>query len=293
VWATYAFQIAPAVAGGPAIPMGTYWGGILAVFRNVQGGRPAYLLGETRLDGWHAYFPIVFGVKTPLAVLMLLPLAACLPAKEPRRRSGSFLLTPVATYWMAALAGDLNLGYRHLLPTLPLLYIWAAQRLGRVRPQAWRRLWPAMLLWLAVDTAMISPHFLAYVNPLGGGPEQGWRVVADSNIDWGQDLKYLSAYLEQHSPEVPLWLSWFGSSYPERYGITDYRPLPGLPHHFNLWFEPAPFDAVQPEPGLYAISVSNLVELPLMEKHFFDAFRMREPDVRIGYSIHIYYVAPE
>ncbi|MFO7696188.1 MAG: hypothetical protein R6X16_03415, partial [Anaerolineae bacterium] len=290
VWAAYAFQVAPAVADGPALPMGTYWGGIAAVFRNVQGGRPSYLLGETRLEGWPTYFPIAFGVKTPLPVLLLLPFAALLPTYGRRRRTALFFLTPVAVYWAAALAGELNLGYRHLLPTLPLLYTWAAQRLGRVRSGSRQRVGLALLLWLAVDTARIAPHVLAYVNPVGGGPEHGWRVIADSNIDWGQDLKHLSAYLQDHPPEGPLWLSWFGSSYPERYGITEYLPLPGLPHHFDLWFEPAPFGEAQPEPGLYAISVSNLVELPLMDKHFFGAFRAREPDVRIGYSIHLYYV---
>ena len=293
VWATYGFQSATAVQGGRRLPMGSYWAGILAVFRNVQGGRPSYLLGETRLGGWVTYFPITFGVKTPLPVLLMLPLAALSPATRKRGNIALFLLLPVAVYWLSALSSELDIGYRHLLPTLPLLYVWAAQRFGRLTGIRWRRLGLVLLLWLTAETVWISPHFLSYFNPIAGGPAQGWRVIADSNIDWGQDLKDLSTYLQENPPDVPLYLSWFGSSYPERYGITDYRPLPGLPHYFNMWFEPPTFDEAMPESGLYAISVSNLVEIPLMDKHFFAYFREREPDVRIGYSINLYDVRPE
>jgi len=42
---------------------------------------------------------------------------------------------------------------------------------------------------------------------------------------------------------------------------------------------------------VYAISVSNLVELPLSDKRFFAAFRAREPDARLGYSIYVYRVS--
>ncbi len=223
----------------------------------------------------------------------MLPLVALSPATRKRGHIALFLLLPVAVYWLSALSSELDIGYRHLLPTLPLLYVWAAQRFGRLTGIRWRRLGLVLLLWLAAETVWISPHFLSYFNPIAGGPAQGWRVIADSNIDWGQDLKDLSTYLQENPPDVPLYLSWFGSSYPERYGITDYRPLPGLPHYFNMWFEPPTFDEAMPESGLYAISVSNLVEIPLMDKHFFAYFRDREPDVRIGYSINLYDVRPE
>lgn len=296
LWATYAFQLAPVVEGGIPVPMGTYWQGIRTVFRNVQGGRPSYLLGETRLGGWPLYFPITFAVKTPLPTLMLVLMAAFLPVM--RRQTGAqrylrqnfVLLTPVVIYWVGVLSSDLNLGYRHLLPTLPLLYLWAASRWDRVERPGWRGVRAALILGLALATLWIAPHFLAYFNPIGGGPERGWRVVADSNIDWGQDLKRLSHYLRDQGVEEPVRLSWFGSSYPERYGIT-YEPLPGLPHYFHLWFEPPTFNERQPEPGLYVISVSNLVEIPLEDKHFFGYFREREPDARIGYSIYVYRVA--
>lgn len=143
-------------------------------------------------------------------------------------------------------------------------------------------------MWLVVETVWIAPHFLSYFNALGGGPQNGWRVVADSNIDWGQDLKALADYVAQQNLGR-VRLSWFGSARPEAYGI-DFEPLPGLPHYANLWNEPPTFDTQQPEPGVYVISVSNLAETSLEDKRFFAYFRERAPDAQIGYSVYIYKV---
>ena len=289
LWTAYAWQIGPIVDGGVPIPAGTYWRGLAAVYQNVQGARMAYLLGETRLGGWPVYFPVVFAVKTPLPVLALLVLAGWRVWQTRPYGLSVFLLVPVAIYWLSVLVSDLNLGYRHLLPTLPLLYLWIASSVGRSTSAFWRRSSAGLVMWLALETVLIAPHFLAYFSPVAGGPQNGWRVLADSNIDWGQDLAYLSDYLAANAPNETVRLSWFGTGYPEHYGI-DYEPLPGLPHHFDLWFESPTFNEAQPEPGLYAISVSNLVELPLVDKHFFTYFRTRDPDARIGYSIYIYRV---
>ena len=300
LWASYAFQIAPVMESGPALPMGIYWKGILTVFRNVQGGQPAYLLGETTLGGTWRYFPIAFVVKTPLPSLVLLLITIPIAIRRKHWRASLFLLLPVTLYWFFAMRSTLNLGYRHLLPTLPFLYVWMAQvgagvELGTKSMLALSKNRVRILLcglsaWLIISTLWIAPHFIAYFNPIGGGPEHGWRIIADSNIDWGQDLEYLRDYISRNQLSS-IKLSWFGSAPPAAYGI-DYEPLPGLPHHFNMWFEPPTFNEQQPEPGIYAISVSNLVELPLDAKHFFNYFRAREPDARIGYSIYIYKIKP-
>jgi len=319
LWAAYAFQCSPAVQRGAAVPLGTYWRGVRSIFVQAQGGRPSYLLGETSVHGWYAYFPIAFAVKTPLATLVALLLAVLSMLARKAWRADIFLLAPVLAYWGVAVQSALNLGYRHLLPILPFLYVWAAQLLGLaelashtsvpailaplwhkcvkiVRERHWLllgfrafNLKALLSLWLALTCVGIAPHFLAYFNALGGGPANGWRIVADSNIDWGQDLKRLRDYLAEHELGG-VRLSWFGSSYPEFYGI-DYDPLPGLPHHFDLWAAP-PFDMQQPEPGIYVISVSNLVEIPFEDKRVFAYFRQREPDARVGYSIYVYKVPP-
>ncbi|MER3457301.1 MAG: phospholipid carrier-dependent glycosyltransferase, partial [Chloroflexota bacterium] len=60
-----------------------------------------------------------------------------------------------------------------------------------------------LLFWLAVEALAIQPYPLAYFNQLVGGPAQGYRVLADSNLDWGQDLKRLAAVLKAQGIERP------------------------------------------------------------------------------------------
>ncbi len=133
----------------------------------------------------------------------------------------------------------------------------------------------------------IHPHYLSYFNLAAGGPENGHNILIDSNIDWGQDLIRLKQWMEENDVET-VNLGWYGTAMPAYYGI-DYKPLPGMPYHFDLWADP-PFNRSNPQPGVYAISATVLWELPSEEKETFAWFRAREPDDRIGYSLFIYRV---
>jgi 4-amino-4-deoxy-L-arabinose transferase-like glycosyltransferase len=277
-------------------PMPTFWAGIEQVVLLSGGGRPSFLLGDTATEGFVGYFPVAFLVKTPLATLFLLGLALYLllrpAAGGDDRRRALFLLLPALLYFGAGMQSALNIGYRHLLPILPFLYLLIAGGLARLWAAPPRRL----LRWAAaagaasflLATLAIHPHYLSYFNVLAGGPDNGYRVLADSNVDWGQDLLRLRQWMAENDVEE-VYLSWFGSADPAYYGIR-YRPLPGLPRHFDLWWD-VPFDPSAPRPGVYAISASNLWELPLQEeKYVFPWFRARPPDDRVAYSILIYEV---
>ena len=293
VWATYRFQVGPLGEGGPTVPAPPYVRGVRAVLDFAAGGRPGYLLGQISTEGWWYYFPVAFAVKTPLVTLVGLLMATGVVLRSPSRDDLLILVPPMA-FFLASTAARLNLGYRHLLPVLPFL----AVHVGRLAsptscfllsaPRVARYLTIALIVALAFSTLSIYPHFLAYFNLVGGGPQRGWHILVDSNIDWGQDLKGLRAWMEKEEVER-VRLSWFGSAYPEAYGIT-YDLLPGVPHGFLTWEDP-PFNREQPEPGVYVISVTNLVGVIFPDHDLFAWFRDRPPDDRIGYSLFIYRVA--
>jgi len=290
VWASYRFQVGPLEEGGPALPAPPYLRGVRAVLDFAAGGRPGYLLGRVSTGGWWYYFPVAFGVKTPLATLVGIAAATALALRRPSR-DDLLLLVPPAVFFLASTGARLNLGYRHLLPILPFLFVHLARLPTSTRPRtppSPRFLFSLLLsLWLALATLCIYPHFLAFFNPLGGGPENGWRTLADSNIDWGQDLKGLRAWMEREGVER-VRLAWFGTARPEYYGIP-YDLLPGVPYGFALWTDP-PFDPDAPEPGVYAISVSNLVGVAFPDPDLYAWFRQREPEAKVGYSIFIFEV---
>lgn len=281
-----------------SLPMPTYWAGLDQILSISGGGRPSFLLGEFSTTGWWYYFPVALAVKTPVMLLFLFALSAILLLWERNSRSYAvFLIIPAVVYFLISLQSALNIGYRHLLPILPFLLVLvsglATVKLSQPSFIAKRPAFgPAVLvvafISLVVIDILMHPSYLSYFNVIAGGPDNGHNVLVDSNLDWGQDLKRLQLWMDENG-EDRIKLSWFGTAEPLFYDIV-YDPLPGLPYHFDLWWN-IPFDPLDPEPGVYAISASNLWEIPLEEKTVFAWFRNREPDDKIGYSIHIYRVS--
>ena len=67
---------------------------------------------------------------------------------------------------------------------------------------------------------MIHPGELTYFNELAGGRIGGRRILADSNLDWGQGLKSL-ARIQAEMPEYrDLTLYYFGDTEPSHYGVA-------------------------------------------------------------------------
>jgi hypothetical protein len=288
VWAAYRFQVGPLEEGSISVPAPPYVQGIQAILNFASGGRPGYLLGQLNTEGWWYYFPVAFAVKTPLATLAGLLIATLAMMRRPSR-DDLFILLPSLLFFLILTTARLNLGYRHLLPILPFLAVHLA-RLVRLRASPYLPV--ALVLWLALATVCVYPHFLAYFNPIGGGPENGWRILADSNVDWGQDLKGLRVWMDREGVGR-VRLSWFGSAYPEAYSIV-YDPLPGVGFgsHFELWSDP-PFTRDAPEPGIYVISANNLVGIALPDPDLYAWFRTRPPDDHVGYSLLIYQVTDQ
>ena len=217
-------------------------------------------------------------------------LALALGAVAATMLAGELVLwLPVGIYAAVAVARALNIGHRHLLPIYPFLFVAA----GRVAdwafpPSAVRARAPALIVsvlcgWHVAATALIHPHYLAYVNELGGGPSNGYRLFADSNLDWGQDLKNLKAYLDRRGIGS-VKLSYFGTADPAYYAI----PGDLLPSHM---LPPPRVTTREVRPGdLLAVSATNLqgVYLPPEDQPLMARIRAQKPIDNVGYSILIY-----
>ena len=280
-------------------PMPTFWAGLEQITLLGGGGRSiAFMFGHFSEGGWLLYFPAAFAVKTPIPILLLFTIGGILLLREKSTRTRVlFLLVSAFTFYMLAMQSALNIGYRHVLPALPYVLL-VASGLAAPEVQARMRGWlsPRGLLMggcisLIIITLTIHPLYLSYFNLAAGGSSNGYRILTDSNVDWGQDLIRLKQWMQENDVQS-VNLGWFGTANPDYYEIQ-YNPLPGLgrDQFFRLWWEP-PFDLMNPAPGVYAISASSIWEPPLRveEKQVYAWFRDREPDDRIGHSILIYYV---
>jgi hypothetical protein len=193
-------------------------------------GRSAYFAGEYRLTGWRGFFPAIFLLKTSLPALALIVVGFLGLASVPACQRSTYLyrtsplLVLLAVYWIFSLQSHLNIGHRHLLPIYPAFYIIAGGAFLLVRRQASVSILLLVLVALhGRESIAIRPDYLAYFNPLCGGPEKAYRIFVDSSLDWGQDLPRLGRWLREHAPEERVYLSYFGKGSPKQEGIKAIR----------------------------------------------------------------------
>jgi len=268
VQASYFFSADPLV----------YWRGLVQVNRDHNPSFPYYLLGEFRAGGFWYYFPVAWALKTPVPTIVLLGWAL---VRLWRRRAHTLLdeaclALPALAFLLATCALADDLGVRYLLPADALLFIFA----GRVAPVAGRLgkvALGALLLWQAAAAVAIYPDQLAYFNELAGGPSHGHRLLDDSNIDWGQDLKRLKIYMDEHGiGRIKLRYGRFSA--PEYYGIA------ADPITDQEW-------AGTPPPGDYAFGTHLLIRGELYAKQQglkTDWLSRYKPVGRVGYSIYVF-----
>lgn len=160
-------------------------------------GGYVYLLGELRhmdperYSGFPLYFWATWLVKEPLATLALF-------AAGLRFLGGRwFLLIPVVITPCVLAASSLQIGFRHALPMVPFTILIAAQALARLPRAAAGALLAAQLL----SVAFYFPHLVPYTNELIPEKRLAYRVLADSNLDWGQNWYAVQRYVAAH-PDV-------------------------------------------------------------------------------------------
>jgi len=270
-----------------------YFRGVTHQLLHAEGGHPSFLLGMHSKSGWWYYYLIAFMLKTPIPLLILLVSGLLFYWKRIVHISVDllFLLVPVAAYFIFFSINHQSIGLRYILPVYPFLFILAGTAVGQVkivRGRIWRYLTVVVLCgWYLVGTIAIYPHYLAYFNEAGGGPDNGYRYLVDSNLDWGQDLKGLGLYLEEKGVDK-IHLSYFGTADPRYYGIHyEWMPSYYLPEDYREGSARMRTFSF-PTSGMLAISATNLQNVYFSDKQFYNWLKQYKPIDKIGYSIFIY-----
>jgi len=211
------------------VPAGEFVEGLRLVARNNHAGRPAWFLGKLYPHGGIlAYYPVAIALKWPTVFLLFLVAGLCLRIWRTSRAPSDLLLMMLfpVVFFAFALNAKFNIGERHILPLYPFALLLAAGIWERARASNLAKGVVILLLCLnAADALRYAPDYLAYFNVFVR-PQNRWRLLTDSNLDWGQGLIALRNYQQQH-PNEPFHLAYFGSIDPALYGIQA-APLP--PH---------------------------------------------------------------
>lgn len=312
-------------------PYAAYLLGVLMVFGRVAGGNTHYFLGSVQADAQMSYFPVVFFAKETVPFILLLVVSVFYATfrgirsyiSPPEHQQNTFkarffrhidsivIFSFVLMYSLLSIFGNLNIGFRHLFPIIPFLYLWIAKTIWTMLKdprlssdtKKIAGVGVSLLIFIQILIPFLHyPYYLPYYNELAGGTKQGYLIATDSNYDWGQDLGRLEKFVSLHNYCVQeniqrtLDCSLYRNDLPPIDKIrVDYfggeNPSRVLGDVYEGWWSERP-----QEPGWYAISINTLQEnwtthtnMPSDKKSYL-WLKQYEPVARAGQSIFIYYI---
>lgn len=265
------------------------WTGVVSLFRSNYDEVPVYLLGQVFPQGHPLYFTVALALKFPLPALLLLTGGIAAALLRPRFTSAdAFWLVPGVLYFLLASAASLQLGVRLILPCWPFFLLVAGLAVSwLLRHPASRVVLTALVLMQTSMTVANYPHGISHFNPYAGPAWNSWRLLNDSNIDWGQALPDLKRYVRENKLGR-FRLSYFGFDPPDRHFAPGHVELIPAPWS-DQWTQA---ERYKPEPGWYAISACFLPGHFFAPKYrdYYAEFRNRRPVAVVGGSILIYRV---
>ena len=254
-------------------------------------GHATSLLGQYSDLGWWYYFPVAFALKTtiPFLLLAIVGLGWSLWRFVKRDWRFLWLLLPVGIYLAISLTSHINIGIRHFLPVYPFLFIAGGALLAQLL-QVRRTVGIAVLIvlfgWMGFEAIRTFPNYTPYMNQLASRHPR-WYYLSDSNVEWGDDVGELAAYLKARGEtKVRAALSG-GWSTLGRYGV-DYLDMVSLPPDKT------------PETRYVAIGASflngslipgdeNVIGRRYFERtNLFARYRNRKPEAVFGGSIYLF-----
>lgn len=253
----------------------------------MEGAHPTFLDGQWSLTGFPTYFlwATIYKLPLPILGLSLLGLWIFIRDRHCAITTKLAMLGPVMLLTLIASFSSMQLGFRYLMPALPLVACGCGLVVGKI--QNWRpafRVATLSVLGLVIASSWrYHPHHLSYFNELAGGPQGGRFHLIDSNLDWGQDLCRAKEAVDRY-PNEPLWIAYFGQVDPRSVGIDSQGPPPR-----------------ELLPGLYLVSVNFVMGRPglvrdkdgqmrAVDIEEFGGFRHMAPIEHIGYSMELYRV---
>jgi len=270
VWAGYRFSF----DHGPAPE---FFQGLRDLAKYNNGLSNSYLLGVYSTRGFWYYYPVALFFKTPIVILVLAIIGAVIGRKA---GLGAVSWAAVGLLLFAAFS-HINIGIRHVLP----LYLFAALMCGVAgramldSAKPWPRwLMGGLLVWLLVSVGISHPDYLPYFNFFAGSTPED--ILVDSDLDWGQDMKRLSARLKElGAPQVT-----FDEFIPARLQVE---------HGFPLIKES---DPVIPGAGWNAVSLTMLKYTRLGLYEYYPNVKLwtekLKPTERVGHGVLLYYYVP-
>jgi hypothetical protein len=264
-------------------PFAQYLLGFFMVSSHVSGGQNIYFMGKVA-KGFKLYYPVLFLIKVPIPLLIFFAVSLYLLIRKTLEKKEIdfqkfYLLVPIVVFYLMAVVGNLDLGVRYLLPMFPFMFVFVSDLINRIdfsKVTVFAALGGALLIWYCVGSLMTYPNYLAYFNEFIGGPENGINYVADSNLDWGQDLKRLAETVKRKRIRK-ITVLYFGSG-----DVKYYLKNRGI-----AWDH---LSTKPPKKGYFAISATLYTRIMAKHGDRYPWLEKLKPIDSVGHSILIFHV---
>ena len=241
--------------------------GFLWQVRHARDGHVNYLLGVVRPRAQLIYFPVAMLLKTPLETLSAMALAALVAVRTFGDARVRLCVVGAVGFFLLMLPSSIGIGHRYLLPLYPFAFVLIGGLARGHRTVGW-----GLALLLALRCLAVFPEYIGYTNAVAGSRPE--LYLADSNLDWGQDLPALERYLRDTGLDS-FGLGYSGMDSPTARGI-EARPIP-----------------CERVPGVYVVSINSLVGVfPPRVGPCLAWLRQEQPVDRIGTSMLVFVVKP-
>jgi hypothetical protein len=202
-----------------------------AIVRQIKhnaSGHGTFLLGEGKMGAFWYYFPVIATIKLTLPLLLApLVLVAIRPSSL-----RNWACAVAIVLFAFSLTYRVQIGIRLLLPCVAFAVVGLSAAAVRASVEASARRGALLrgasvggLAWASVACITVWPNGLCYVNEAWGGRRDGYRLVGDSNYDWGQGLPELADWTARH--ELAGLDVWYFGTDPQ----VKHAPLREVPLH--------------------------------------------------------------
>ena len=175
-----------------------------------------YLLGELRdpfdpsFRNFKSYYAVAMFFKEPIAVQILFILGTLWICRNRSYREfitgeGILLSAAVLLFLWFSLFRKSQLGIRNILPVIAIEVIMAGAAFAMFseRPRRTQIVLGLLVLWTCISTLSYYPNLISYMNEWVLDRKQSYKILVDSNLDWGQEGELVHDFL-MRNPDVAL-----------------------------------------------------------------------------------------
>jgi hypothetical protein len=229
--------------------------GLVRQIKHNNIGHGVFIAGRTDPRALWYYFPLAMTMKLTASLLALPLLIAAMRPKALR----NWATVTAGLLILFSITFRVQIGIRLILPLVAFFIVGvagsAANMVASLKSGRQKRFGAiavaGCVLWAALASVLVWPNALCYFNEFWGGAAGGYKLLSDSNYDWGQGLRELEDWRQRnHIENLDVW--YFGAD-PEVSKGT-FHPVTMEEGHFE-----GPEDVMARFRGRYlAVGTTNL-----------------------------------